>query len=221
MPLFSWMKWSREAEEPVKDEGPCLQSPGAAAGHMLLRELLWHVEERERLARRLEREHRLALGLRWFQKYPRLRTLIPAAELLHLEGLCSRVPPTHSAAVLSRFREALATDRVLPWEPVLVFKQVLGDFLSREELEGVEHSGPQAELRPTEAWTDRYQVKRGHITPTALTCTEPAREEIPTISGYVDRAMQRSDSLAGYRDWGVPLHFPVPVRATVGYSTTI
>ena len=118
--------------------------------------------------------------------------------------------------MIHRFREALATDRVLPWEPVFVFKQVLGDFLSREELEEVEHLGPQAELKPSEAWTDRYQVKR-----TALTCTEPPREEIPTISGYVDRAMQRSDSLAGYRDWGLPYHCPVPVRATVGYSTTI
>ena len=124
-----------------------------------------------------------------------------------------------SIHVICRFREALATDRVLPWEPVFVFKQVLGDFLSGEELEEVEHS--QAELRPTEAWTDRYKVKRGLITPNALTPTGPPREEIPTVSGYVDRAKQRSDSLAGYRDWGLPHHCPVPVRATDGYSTTI
>ena len=105
MPLFSWMKWSHEAKEQVKTEGPCLKTPGVVAGHMLLRELLWHVEERERLARQLERERRLAhnaLGLRWVQKHPRVRTLIPASELLQLECLCAQVPPIHAAAVLSR-----------------------------------------------------------------------------------------------------------------------
>jgi len=106
MPLFSWMKWSHEAEERVKDEGPPgAKPPGVAAGHMLLRELLWHVEERERLAWQLEREHWLAhraLGLRRCHGYPRLRTLIPASELLQLECLCAQVPPIHAAAVLSR-----------------------------------------------------------------------------------------------------------------------
>lgn len=101
MPLFSWMKWSHLT-------GAQPQSPSraeVAPGHMLLTELLWHVEERERLSRQLEREIRLAhsaLGLRWFQKPPRLRTLVSSSELRQLEFLCSQVPPIHTATVVSR-----------------------------------------------------------------------------------------------------------------------
>lgn len=105
MPLFSWMKWSHETREQTQDEAPPLQTSGVVPSRMLIRELLWHVEEREQLARELEREHRLAhsaLGLRWFQKYPRLRTLIPTSELHQLEFLCAQIPPIHAATVLSR-----------------------------------------------------------------------------------------------------------------------
>ena len=105
MPLFSWMKWSHETREQTQDETPSQNSSGVVPSRVLITELLWHVEERERLARELEREHRLAhgaLGLRWFQKYPRLRTLIPSSELHQLEFLCAQIPPIHAAAVLSR-----------------------------------------------------------------------------------------------------------------------
>ncbi|KAK0143353.1 Protein RD3-like [Merluccius polli] len=123
--------------------------------------------------------------------------------------------------VISRFRKVLATDNILPWELVYVFKQVLGDFLRKEELEEQEHSGPQATFRPMEARTNRYQIKHSFITPTVPKGIGHPREEIPTISGYVDRAMRRSGSFAAYSDWDLPYHCPVPVRATEGYSTTI
>lgn len=105
MPLFSWMKWSHESRVQAQDEAAPLKTPGVIPSCMLIKELLWHVEERERLARELEREHRLAhstLGLHWFQKYPRLRTLIPTSELHQLEFLCAQIPPIHAATVLSR-----------------------------------------------------------------------------------------------------------------------
>lgn len=105
MPLFGWMKWSQEAGVQAQDEAAPLNTLGAVPSRMLIRELLWHVEERERLARELEREHRLAhsaLGFHWFQKYPRLRTLIPTSELHQLECLCAQIPPVHTATVLSR-----------------------------------------------------------------------------------------------------------------------
>lgn len=73
----------------------------------LIRELLWHVEERERLAREVEREHRLAHNTvgypHWLQSYPRLRTLIPASERHQLERLCAQIQPIHTATVLSRY----------------------------------------------------------------------------------------------------------------------
>lgn len=101
MPLFGWMKWPNQTR--AQTRSPSRVEP--APGHTLLTELLWHVEERERLARQLERENRLAhsaLGLRWFQKYPKLRTLVSSSELHQLEFLCSQVPPVDTAAVVSR-----------------------------------------------------------------------------------------------------------------------
>lgn len=105
MPLFSWMKWSHETRVQAQDETPSLKISGGLPSRMLITELLWHVEERERLARELEREHRMAhsaLGLHWFQKYPRLRTLIPSSELQQLEFLCAQIPSIQAATVLSR-----------------------------------------------------------------------------------------------------------------------
>lgn len=105
MSLFSWMRWSNDTRAQPKDEATPLKTTGVAASRMLIRELLWHVEEHERLARDLEREQHLvhsALGLHWFQKYPKLRTLISTSELQQLEFLCAQIPPIHAAAVLSR-----------------------------------------------------------------------------------------------------------------------
>lgn len=116
MPLFSWMKWSQDSRVQAQDEGTPLKTSGVVPSRMLIRELLWHVEERERLARELEREHRLAhsaLGLHWFQKYPRLRTLIPTSELHQLEFLCAQIPPIHAATILSRCLEAAMPCSVL------------------------------------------------------------------------------------------------------------
>ncbi|CAJ1073595.1 protein RD3-like [Xyrichtys novacula] len=139
MPLFSWMKWTTETKAQAETEEAPFKTPEVVPSRMLIRELLWHVEERERLARELERENRLthsALGTHWFQKYPRLRTLIPTSELHQLEFLCAQIPFVHAATVLSRFREVLATNNIKPWELASVFKQVLRDFLSQKHYEG-------------------------------------------------------------------------------------
>ncbi|KAI3367712.1 hypothetical protein L3Q82_026561, partial [Scortum barcoo] len=225
MPLFSWMKWSHETRVQARDEEAPLKTSGVVPSRMLIRELMWHVEERERLARELEREHRLAqgaLGLRWFQKYPRLRTLIPTSELHQLEFLCAQIPPVHAATVLSRFREVLATNNIRPWELASVFKQVLRDFLSQREYNDEDELSVQpVQPPPMEAWTSRYKMKQGFVTPTVPDCRDRPREEIPTISGYVDRAMRHSSYLAGCnRDWDLPYYYPVPLRPTATYSTT-
>lgn len=116
MPLFSWMKWSHDTSVQAQDKATSLKTPGVVPSPMLIKELLWHVEEREHLARELEREHRLAysaLGLHWFQRYPRLRTLIPTSEIHQLEFLCAQIPPIHAATVLSRCFVATMPSSVL------------------------------------------------------------------------------------------------------------
>ncbi|XP_017270454.1 protein RD3-like [Kryptolebias marmoratus] len=225
MPLFSWMKWSHETREQSPDETQCLSSSGVVPSHMLITELLWHVEERERLASQLEREHRLAhsaLGLRWFQKYPRLRTLIPSSELHQLEFLCAQIPPMHTAVVLSRFREVIATNNIRPWELAAVFKQVLMDFLSQREYGEKEPISLQrTRFRSMEAWTSRYKMKQGFVTPTVPHCGDHQREEIPTVSGYVDRAMRHSGSLTPNRVLDLPYYYPGPLEPKDPYDTTL
>ncbi|XP_056250026.1 protein RD3-like [Seriola aureovittata] len=225
MPLFSWMKWPHETRVQTQDEAPPLKTSGVVPNRMLIRELLWHVEEREQLARELEREHRLAhstMGLHWFQKYPRLRTLIPTSELHQLEFLCAQIPPIHAATVLSRFREVLATNNIRPWELASVFKQVLRDFLSQKQYDDEDDLSVQpTQLQPMEAWTSRYKMKQGFVTPTVPNCGDQPREEIPTISGYVDRAMRHSSSFTANRDWDLPYYYPVPLRPKGSYSTTL
>lgn len=215
MPLFSWIKRLRAEAEQSGDGGSL---HGGEPSRMLIRELLWHVEDQERLVREVEREQRLAhgeLGFHRLHAYPRLRTLIPPSERHQLERLCAQIRPIHAAAVLSRFREVLATDNVLPWELVYVFKQVLNDFLTGEEEDG--HLPPPAAHRPMEAWTNRYQMKQGFVTPTVPNCGEPSREEIPTISGHVDRAMRRSALFTAQGGWDLP-YYLVPLKSSDAHS---
>ncbi|KAJ8341288.1 hypothetical protein SKAU_G00335790 [Synaphobranchus kaupii] len=101
MPLFGWMKRPRGDGE--REQGVA-REPGGPS-RTLMRELLWHVEERERLAREVEREHHLShgtLGYGWMRSYPSLRSLIPPSERQQLEYLCAQIPPVHTAAVLCR-----------------------------------------------------------------------------------------------------------------------
>ncbi|XP_030574596.1 protein RD3-like [Archocentrus centrarchus] len=225
MPLFSWMKWSHETKVQAQDETPSLKISGGLPSRTLITELLWHVEERERLARELEREHRLAhsaLGLHWFQKYPRLRTLIPSSELQQLEFLCAQIPPIQAATVLSRFREVLATNNIRPWELASVFKQILKDFLSQKRYDEEDDLLVRpVQFQPMEAWTSRYKMKQGFVTPTVPNCGDHPREEIPTVSGYVDRVMRHSGSFTANRDWDLPYYYPVPLRPKGAYSTTL
>ena len=126
-------------------------------------------------------------------------------------------------ASFRRFREVLATNNIRPWELASIFKQVLRDFLSQKEYDEDDDLSVQPEqLRPMDVWTSRYIMKQGFVTPTVPNCGDHHREEIPTISGYVDRAMRRSGSRAGsYRDWELPYYYPVPLRPAGRYSTTL
>ncbi|KAG9336633.1 hypothetical protein JZ751_002980 [Albula glossodonta] len=198
MPLFGWMKWPRAESERVQGMS---KEPGGPS-RTLMRELLWHVEERERLAREVEREHRLShgtIGYHWMRSYPSLRSLIPPSERQQLE-----------------FREVLATNNILPWELVYVFKQVLKDFLSKEEEEEERQL-----LRPMEAWTNRYHMRQGFVTPTVPDCSEMHKEEIPTISSYVDRSMRGASPYIVQRDWDLPYYYPTPYDCSEAYSTTL
>ncbi|MEQ2160156.1 hypothetical protein GOODEAATRI_030605 [Goodea atripinnis] len=211
MPLFSWMKWSHQTRAQTQS----LNRTEVVPGQMLLTELLWHIEERDRLVRQLERENGLAhstLGLRWSQKYPRLRTLISSSELHQLELLCSQVSPLHTATVVSRFREVLATNDVRPWELASVFKHILIGFLNQKEY--TEENSPSMEV-----WSSQRR-KQGFVAPIMPEGRGHQREEIPTISAYVDRTMRHSGSFPHSRVWDLPYYYPGPLRPK-GESTTL
>ncbi|KAM5337263.1 protein RD3-like [Glossophaga mutica] len=172
MPLFGWRKRPRRSpRRPTR-----CPSPEGAAG-TLLRELQWHLEERERSLQEMgngPEEGSAGVDRRWLRNYRIPHASIPAAGQRQLEALCSQVQPRQTGAVLSRFREALAENDVLPWEVVCIFKQVLEDALGRD---GGQPGGPAA---------------GGGGGLTQPTCPGDGarsadRDEIPTVSSHVDR----------------------------------
>lgn len=118
--------------------------------------------------------------------------------------------------ILHRFREVLATNTVRPWELASVFKHVMRDALRQKEYDEKDSLSLQAaQHREMEAWTSCYRKKQGFLTPTVPNCDHP-REEIPTISGYVDWVMSRSS-----KGWAPPHYYPVPLGPTGAYSTSL
>lgn len=93
--MFSWMKWPNES----RAQSPHSRTSGATASRLLIRELLFHAEEQQRLRERKQG----ALGLSWFQKYPKFHTVLTTAEQQQLEFLCAQIPPAYAATVLSRY----------------------------------------------------------------------------------------------------------------------
>ncbi|XP_041122753.1 protein RD3-like [Polyodon spathula] len=209
MPLFGWMKWSKpEVDSPV-------QKHSKVPTKTLMRELLWHMEKRERLVRETE-QRILQTGMehKWQQSYQSLKSLIPPSERRQLEHLCSQIQPSHTASVLSRFREILSGNDILPWELLYVFKQVLKDFITQNEEE-------KQQIRLMESWTNRHQMKLGFITCTVPDCSETFKEEIPTISIYVDKSMQGECPYFVERIWDLPYYYPAHCTCSEAYSATI
>ncbi|XP_077411549.1 protein RD3-like isoform X3 [Vanacampus margaritifer] len=219
MPLFRWPKWSHDPS--TKTETSSQTRPGDRASHELIRELLWHVLERECTTRMLELGHRLAahsaVDHPCFQRCPRWKTLIPTSELNQLEVLCASIPPVHAAAVLSRFHEVLAASKVMPWELVAVFKLVLRDIDQRQRGEECSLSGKAKQLPTTGLWTSRNKVEQ-HVAKESSS-DEKLREEIPTVSGYVDKAMRYASWLRVKREWELPYYYPVPMRPIEACNT--
>lgn len=113
---------------------------------------------------------------------------------------------------LHRFREVLATNAVRPWELASVFKHVMRDTLRQKEYDEEHSLSLQAAHHgEMEAWTSCYRKKQSFLTPTVPNCDHP-REEIPTVSGYVDWVMSRSSSQH---------YYPAPPRPTGAYSTSL
>ncbi|XP_004463395.2 protein RD3-like [Dasypus novemcinctus] len=173
MPFFGWMKWQKNAScKPT-------HYPGSdTVTKILLRELKWHLKERERLIQEIENEQKVkktGVDYNWLKNCQNPHTTIPATEQRQLEALCSQVQPCQTGTILSRFREVLAENDVLPWEIVYIFKQVLKDFLSgaggwREALE---------DSRETNASAHSAIPGEGS--------KNSDKDEIPTISSYVDK----------------------------------
>ncbi|XP_028808935.1 protein RD3-like [Denticeps clupeoides] len=214
VPLSSWMKWPRAEGGHVAGSCP---APGIP-NRVLLRELLWQLEQREYLAREEELKFHLSCGTVGYrqQGHPGLRPLMPSSERRQLERLCARVPPSHTDAVLYRFREILACNNFLPWELVCVFKQVLRDFVTRQEEQMYCRSPQPAAI---ESRTSSHQAGEPSTSPADR--EERRREEIPTISSYVDRHLSAICPYTVHRDWSLPFCHTFPYDCPEAYSTTL
>ncbi|KAM4853910.1 protein RD3-like [Thomomys bottae] len=194
MPLFSWMKWPRhDSYKPTHHAGSDIVTK------TLFRELKWHLKERERLIQEIENEQKVkktGVDYNWLRSYQNPHVTIPATEQRQLETLCSQVQPCQTGTILSRFREVLAENDVLPWEIVYIFKQVLKEFLSSADKE---HQGPR-DLRGARCPTPSMLAGESS--------KGPDKDEIPTISSYVDRNTKNRFPTSSYRIWNLPYYHP-------------
>lgn len=120
-----------------------------------------------------------------------------------------------------RLHDLLTHNDIPPWELVGVFKQVLRDFLRRREDEMQRRPLPSASpaiistpIPPTES------SNGNHITENVSLPEESGkqREEIPTISSYVDKHLYATCPYSIHRDWSLPYCHPISYEA---YSTTL
>ncbi|XP_024614548.1 protein RD3-like [Neophocaena asiaeorientalis asiaeorientalis] len=196
MPLFGWMKWPK-----VNSYKSTRYPDSEVVTKTLLRELKWHLKERERLIQEIENEQkvkRTGVDYNCLRNYQNPHATIPATEQRQLEVLCSQVQPCQTGAILSRFREVLAENDVLPWEIVYIFKQVLKDFLSStdkgSQQEGVEES--QSAACPVRSVIPGESSK------------SPDKDEIPTISSYVDKNTKNRFPTFSHTIWNLPYYYP-------------
>lgn len=99
MPLFGWMKWPK-----YESYKPTHHPDSDAVTKTLLRELKWHLKERERLIQEIENEQKVRTGVdyNWLRSDQSPHVTIPATEQRQLEVLCSQVQPGQTGSVLSR-----------------------------------------------------------------------------------------------------------------------
>ncbi|KAF5926468.1 hypothetical protein HPG69_018371 [Diceros bicornis minor] len=197
MPLFGWMKW------PKYNSYKPTQYPGSdVVTKTLLRELKWHLKERERLIQEIENEQKVkktSVDYNWLRNYQNPHTTIPATEQRQLEVLCSQVQPCQTGTILSRFREVLAENDVLPWEIVYIFKQVLKDFLSSTDRGGAQ----QEDLEESRTTDCPARSPNPGESPKS-----PDKEEIPTISSYVDKNTKNRFPTFSHTIWNLPYYYP-------------
>uniref|UniRef100_A0A8C2HBK9 Si:ch211-253p18.5 n=3 Tax=Cyprinus carpio TaxID=7962 RepID=A0A8C2HBK9_CYPCA len=190
-------------------------------GRMLLREMLWQLEQRVLQVREEEFQYCIShgiLGYRHPPANPSLLAVIPASEHRQLERLCGRIPPSHTAIVLSRLHDLLAHNDIPPWELVGVFKQVLRDFLRRQEDGMQRHPAPSAPSTILSASSPPTESNDRNASSSLSEETGKHREEIPTISSYVDKHLRAACPYSIHRDWSLPFCHPFAYEA---YSTTL
>ncbi|XP_039548007.1 protein RD3-like [Pimephales promelas] len=196
------------------------------SGRMLLHEMLWQLEQRALQVQEQEFQYCISRGIMGYRHapaYPSLLALIPASEHRQLERLCGRIPPSHTAIVLSRLHDLLANNDIPPWELVGVFKQVLRDFLRRQEDAMQRRPVPSAPPNILSAPNPPIESNdRNHMAGNASNSLSEEsgnhREEIPTISSYVDKHLRAACPYSIRRDWSLPFCHPFAYEA---YSTTL
>nr|XP_056708149.1 protein RD3-like [Euleptes europaea]XP_056708150.1 protein RD3-like [Euleptes europaea]XP_056708151.1 protein RD3-like [Euleptes europaea] len=196
MPFFGWMKWPKNYSYKTG------QYPGSeVVMKTLLRELKWHLKERERLVQEIESDHgaqKTGTDYNWLKSYQTPQITIPATEQRQLEVLCSQIQPSQTGIILSRFREVLAENDVLPWEIVYTFKQVLKEFLANLDKET-----PPDKLDDT--WNTNCSVD---FAAPGDGASKTDKEEIPTVSSYVDKHTQGMFPTFSHRIWNLPYYYP-------------
>ncbi|TRY95571.1 hypothetical protein DNTS_001644 [Danionella cerebrum] len=168
--------------------------------------MLWLLEQKALLVHEEEFAYCIAhgmLGYRYPQTHPSLSDFISASEHQQIYDI-------------------LAHNDIPPWELVGVFKGVLQDFLRRQEDVLQTHVALSAPVNnrcvPISPTKCKVKIEMAENAPVSL-LDEPwrNREEIPTISSYVDKYLHASCPYVP-RYWSLPFYNPFAYET---YTVTV
>ncbi|XP_078419504.1 protein RD3-like [Cetorhinus maximus] len=182
MTLFEWMMRSKhECLRPIQK---------AKAKHVtesLMMELTQYMKDSQRLANLSSDEQKIQKPTSCLSQ----ELSIQPEDQSHLKFLCSKIHAHHIEAVLCKCREVSAGTELVPQELINIFKQVLQDSINKAE--------DNEQLSIKQQWAKKHTTYNK-----ASKRVFQYKEEIPTISSYVDKSQHNIGPSVAQRIWKLP-----------------
>ncbi|XP_038633769.1 protein RD3-like [Scyliorhinus canicula] len=179
MTLFEWMMRSRQ------ESHRCIQN-AKPENESLMMELIQYMKESQRLVNLSSDEQKIQKSASCLNQ----ELSIQPEDQNHLKFLCSKIHPHHVEAVLCKCREVSAGAELVPQELINLFKRVLQDSINKAE--------DAEQLGIKQQWTKKHTFNK------ASKRVFQYKEEIPTISSYVDKSQLNICSTITQKIWKLP-----------------
>ncbi|XP_042194005.1 protein RD3-like [Callorhinchus milii] len=198
MSLFEWMKWSRnESHSPIQK----LRSEKAT--EPLMMELALQIKECQRLANMSTDEQKIQETgkiCNWVKNSQSLKPCTSPEEQSQLQLLCSKIHPMDTEIVLYKIREVWADAEPVPQQIINIFKQVLQEFIDTAEED-------ERQRTVIQQWIKKHMLTFRLSSKSSNRISEN-KEEIPTISSYVDKSLHNVYPTAVQKIWNLPQYYP-------------